>query len=322
MKKGVNKVLILACLSLMLIFLVSCGGRIQAGEEPRDTAAVLQAVQTGTQGVELEILQNAPPPLIYDQNELIALVEVHNRGNDDLTIQDCFVQITGFDPNIIKGWPINGLSCAANLGGDLEGKNVYNTQGGINQLEFKSSNIGLPAGVFEYNPTLNFVTCYKYQTIANPSVCVDPLFYQVTHEQKSCTPQNVAMGGGQGAPVGVSYVGVDMVGNRAIFEINVMNFGTGQVLSPNADIRNCGHSSLDYDDLDKVRYTAQLSGGSSSMDCKPRDSFVRLNNGQGKIVCSATIPGTSAYETPLMIDFDYGYVQSVQKPIKIVKTPE
>ena len=321
MKKGVSKFLLIASLSLMLMFLVSCQGGVKAGEGPQDTAAVLKAVQTGTQGVEIEILQNSPPPMIYDQNELVALVEVHNRGNHDLPAQDCFVQVTGFDPNIIGGDFQRYASCNEGYGGQpLEGKNVYNTQGGINQLEFRSSNVALPPGVFEYSPTLNFVTCYYYHTIANPAVCVDPAFYQVTHEQKSCTPQNVAMGGGQGAPVGVSYVGVDMVGSKAIFEINVINSGTGQVLSDNADIRNCGRASLDYEDLDKVRYTARLSGG--SMDCKPRDGYVRLNNGQGKIVCSANIAGTSAYETPLMLDFEYGYVQSVQKPIKIVMTPQ
>lgn len=316
-----SKLLLIAGVCLMSIFLVSCGGLIQAGEEPQDTAAVLQAVQTGTQGVDIEILQNAPPPIIYDQNELVALVEVHNRGNHDLIAQNCFVQITGFDPNIIKGNMQAAQSCASNMGGILEGKNVYNTLGGINQLEFRSQNVMLPAGVFEYSPTLNFVTCYYYHTLANPAVCVDPVFYQVTHEQKSCTPQNVGMAGGQGAPVGVSYVGVDMVGNKAIFEINVVNFGTGQVLSPYADIKNCGHSSLDYDDLDKVRYTAHLSGG-NLIDCKPKDGMVRLNNGNGKIVCSFSIAPTSAFETPLMLDFEYGYVQSVQKPIKIVMTPQ
>jgi len=321
MKKSVSKVLLVCIITLTLLFLTSCGGKVSAGEEPGDTAAVLQAVQSGTQGVDIEILQNAPPPLIYDQNELVALVEVHNRGNHDLTAQDCFIQVTGFDPNIIKGGMQTAQSCASNMGGVLEGKNVYNTQGGINQLEFRSQNVVLPPGVFEYSPTLNFVTCYYYHTISNPAVCVDPLFYQVTHEQKNCIPQNVGMGGGQGAPVGVSYVGVDMVGNKAIFEINVVNSGTGQVLSPYADIRNCGHASLEYDDLDKVRYTAQLSGG-NLIDCKPRDGFVRLNNGQGKIVCSFSIPGTSAFETPLMLDFDYGYVQSTQRPIKIVMTPQ
>lgn len=250
----------------------------------------------------------------------MTIVEVKNKGNHDLTQQDCFVQITGFDPNIIRGGFNIPRSCAENVN-ILEGKNVYNVEGSSNQLEFRAPTVNLPSGVFEYNPVLNFVTCYNYHTTASPSVCVDPLFYQVTSQQKTCLPHNVGTGGGQGAPVGISYVGVNMVGSKAIFELNVVNYGTGRVLSPYAGIQNCGEASVSYTDLDKVGYKVQLSGG-SLIDCKPRDGFVRLVNNQGKIVCQFSIPGASAYETPLLVDLDYSYIQSYQKPVKIIKTPE
>src|SRR3989338_9829815 len=318
MKKSVKQGLILALLLISLL-LLSCKG-VPSGEEPRDTAAILRQVQTGTQGVEISVLPNYPPPVLYDQNELVALVEIKNRGNHDLEPQDCFLQITGFDPNIILGAFNVPRSCAENMG-TLEGKNVYNTEGGVNQLEFKSSTITLPTGVFDYKPTFNFVTCYNYQTVANPSVCVDPLLFQVTAEQRTCTPHDVGMGGGQGAPVGVSLVGVDMVGRKAIFEINVKNFGSGRVLSPYSDIHSCGQASLEYTDLDKVGYDVQMTGG-SLLDCKPRDGLVRLTNNLGKIICQFDVPGASAFETPLTVKLNYNYIQSFQKGIQIVKTPE
>ena len=318
MKKSVKQGLILALLLISLL-LLSCK-RVPAGEEPRDTAAILRQVQTGTQGVEISVLPNYPPAQVYDQNELLAIIEVKNRGNHDLEPQDCFIQISGFDPNIILGGFNQPRSCAENTG-MLEGKNVYNIEGGSNQLEFKSSTITLPPDVFEYKPTLNFVTCYNYETVANPSVCIDPLLFQVTAEQRTCTPHDVGMGGGQGAPVGVSLVGVDMVGRKAIFEINVKNFGTGRVLSPYSDIRSCGQASLEYTDLDKVGYDVQMTGG-SLLDCKPRDGLVRLTNNLGKIICQFDVPGASAFETPLTVKLNYNYIQSFQKGIQIVKTPE
>ena len=304
---------------IIILFLVSCRGRVAAGDNPTTTEAALKEVQTGTQGVEIQVVPNYPPSTIYDQNQLVALVELRNRGNHDLEQQDCFVQVTGFDPNIVQGTFQTTLSCASNAG-VLEGKNVYNTQGGFNQLEFSSS-LSLPDGVFEYNPQLNFITCYNYHTKASPQVCVDPLFYQVTTQQKTCNPTDVSMSGGQGAPVGVSSIGVDMVGNKAIFEINVQNYGSGRVLNPNADIHSCGQMSLSYQDLDKVRYDVNLNGG-NILDCKPQDHLVRLNNNQGKIVCSFTIPGGSSFQTPLLIDLDYSYIQSYLKQIKIIKTPQ
>ncbi|MBU0457710.1 MAG: hypothetical protein ABH824_07030 [Nanoarchaeota archaeon] len=318
MKKSVLKSFVVISLIFSLLFVVSCKPNVAAGEKPIDTAAALQLVKTGTLGVEISLLQNSPPALIYDQNELVALVEVKNRGNHDLDAQDCFIQISGFDTNIISGGFNIPRSCSENAG-TLEGKNVYNTEGSSNLLEF-TANAYLPPGVLDYNPTLNFLTCYNYHTTANPPVCIDPLFYQITSEQKSCIPKDVGMAGGQGGTVGVSYVGVDMIGDKAIFEINVRNFGTGRILSPYSDIGNCGQA-LEYKDLDRVGYTVQMSGG-SLIDCKPQDGLVRLNNNQGKIVCSFNIPGTSAFETPLMIDLDYSYVQSFQRPVRIVKTPQ
>ncbi len=322
MKKGV-KLFINPSLSVLLalsfLFLVSCTAQPAAGEKPIETAAALQLVKTGTLGVETSLLQDLPPAISYDQNELTALVEIKNRGNHDLQAQDCFVQITGFDPNILLGGFSSPRSCAENVG-VLEGKNVYNTEGSSNTIEF-TANPSLPFGLTDYNPTLNILTCYNYHTIATPSICVDPLFYQITSEQKTCRPADVLLAGGQGGPVGITYVAVDMVGNKAIFEINVKNFGSGRVLSPYADIQSCGQASLEYKDLDRVAYNVEMTGG-GKISCKPQDGFVRLVNEQGKIVCTFSIPGSASFETPLMVDLDYAYAQSFKKTIKIIRTPQ
>ena len=315
MKKSVVP---LISMLLITLFLISCGGNVAGGDKPIDTATALKAVQTGSQGLVVRSIQNYPPDLIYDRNELTVMLDIDNKGNFPLLPQDCFVQITGFDPNIIKGGQ-NVQSCSATNNLPLEGKTVYNIQGGTNQLLFQFLNVELPPGVFEYNPTLNFITCYKYHTIANPVVCLDPLFYQVTPQQKNCIPKTVSMGGGQGAPVGITYVGVQMIGGKAVFEINVQNLATpGRALSPDIDLQTCGSSSITHTDLDKIYYTISMVG--KPIDCKPYQ-FVRLVNNNAKIVCTTPVNGASAYETPLLIDLDYNFIQSMQKPIKIVRTP-
>ncbi|MBU0470426.1 MAG: hypothetical protein KKA62_00965 [Nanoarchaeota archaeon] len=317
MKKSLKLFLII--LMAFSLFLVSCSPSPSAGEKPSDTLVALQAVKTGTQGVEMSLLPDSPPAVSYDQNELLALVEVKNKGSHNLQAQDCFVQITGFDPNIILGGFNSPRSCAENVG-VLEGKSVYNTDGSSNILEFTSS-VNLPLGLTDYNPTLNFLTCYNYHTLASPSVCVDPLFYQVTSEQKTCKPMDVLTPGGQGGPVGITYVGVDMIGDKAIFEINVRNQGIGRVLSPYANIQNCGQASLEYTDLDRLAYNVEMSSG-GKISCRPNDGFVRLTSGQGKIICTFSISGVSAFETPLLINLDYSYVQSQKKSVRIIQTPQ
>ena len=314
-KRGI---LVLTLLILTFI-LTSCSGT-PGGEKPIDTAAALQQVKTGTQGLEVSFVPNYPPATLYDQNELIALVDIKNKGNYDLQLQDCFIQATGFDRNIIRGGFDQIRSCAEGLN-VLEGKNVYNLDGSVNQLEFNSPNIVLPLGIPDYDPTINFLTCYNYKTKATPQVCIDPLLYQVSAQQKTCDYRSgVNVGGGQGGPVGVSSVRVDMVGSRAIFDISVSNLGSGSVLSPYADIQSCGDANLNRQDFDKIGYSVKLSD--SIGNCNPRDGIVRLSNGQGKIICSFDIPGTTAYKTPLLIDLDYGYIQSYSKAVKIIRTPQ
>src|SRR3989338_10685118 len=133
-------------LLLLLTLIVSACSGIKGGDGPRDTAALIREVQSGTQGVEVSILPNFPPDQIYDQSELTTIVEIKNKNNHDLQPQECFLQVTGFDPQIISG-DINAPRSCADGVGTLEGKNIYNTQGGFNQIEFSSTNTRLPTDV-------------------------------------------------------------------------------------------------------------------------------------------------------------------------------
>lgn len=322
MQKFMRKrgILIVLLLISILLLITSCT-KVPGGGSPRETDALLKEVQSGTQGVTIVPLANYPPPILYDNSELVSIVEIQNRGNRDLEPSDCFIQITGFDPNIIRGGFGIPRSCSENSG-NLEGKTVYNTQGGINQIEFDAPSVQLPNGVNEYSPTLNYVTCYNYETKANPLVCVDPLFFEVSAQQKTCQPRNVGLAGGQGAPVAVTNINVDMVGkNRAIFEITLSNVGGGQVLSPSTGIQNCGQGILTRDDLNSINYDVSVAG-QGPVDCKPRDRTAKLYNNQAKIICTFNIPGTVAYTTPLQITLQYSYMQSQTKPIRIVATPQ
>ena len=310
------KKLVLSVLIVSLIFLNSCAFKPASGEKPLDTLSALRQVQTGTQGVEVKFVNNYPPNLLYDTTDLTILANVWNKGAHDLKRGDCFIHLIGYDKNIIRN--IQAFR-ACNSAGTLEGKKVYNLKGGTNQVEFSSKNIKLPYKVTEYSPNLNLVACYKYHTVANPLICVENSLYQTSSQQKSCRVKDVSMSG-QGGPVGVSYVDVEMAGDKAIFAITIKNFNSaGRVISPSSSLSFCP-LNLKYSDFDQVYYSVILSGG-SKIDCKPNDNYVKLINNQGKIICSFKIGNTQAYETPLMIDLDYNYMEALRKPIKIIQTP-
>jgi hypothetical protein len=313
--------LVLVVLVISLFLLVSCKKDPNAGQNPRDTVSLLRQVQSGTQGIELEVLPNYPPDTVYDENELIIITEVKNKGNDALDAQECFVEIVGHDPSIVTGY--FGPESCADSSGVLEGKTIYNLDGGFNQIEFESSDVRLPLGVFEYTPTLDIKTCYLYTTTASPQVCLDPLSIQVSREQTTCDwRKGVSVSAGQGGPVSISYVGIDMIGSgKAFVEINIANSNGGAVLGNDVDIRSCGNLPLHHTDLDRVGYEVFMTGA-DVVSCNPSTGFVRLVNGQGKITCKINIPHGPAFETPLTIQLDYGYMKSQKKPLRIIATPE
>ena len=86
MKKSVISLMLI----LVSLLITSCSGPVAGGEKPLDTLAAAKIVQSGTQGIELKFMQGFPPPYIYDQNELTALIEVQNKGAHNILPNECF----------------------------------------------------------------------------------------------------------------------------------------------------------------------------------------------------------------------------------------
>jgi len=303
-------------LLILSLFSVGCQLGVKGGETPEETAGLVSFVRSGTQGLEVGLVRDLPPRTIYDVADLTAVAELKNKGAYDIESDKCFVELGGFDKSIIRNiFPGTRQSC-----GDIEGKSVFNEEGGFNQIEFQSSSLFLPQGVDKYSPNLVLSTCYNYKTIANPQICVDPNFYQLTSEQKSCQVRDVPLGGGQGAPVAVDFAGVDMLGSKAIIQLDISNAGGGRVVSPRTSLTQCPNA-LRYDNFDEVRFTVKLADKFPEK-CTPSDNMVRLVDGRGKIFCTFNIGNVPAYETPLNIELNYNYLQSISKKIEIIKTPQ
>ena len=295
----------------LLVFILACAQ--QRPEDIQEVSAVTKYVRSGTQGLQMNFVQDAPPRQIYDNADLVGVLELYNLGNYDLDENKCFIQFGGWDPSIVRGVNVRQIC------GDLPGKSEFLIDGGYSAVEFKSSNILLPSDVDTFNPDVVATACYEYQTIASPQVCIDPAFFEIAREQRVCDVRDFSLGGGQGAPVAVTFVDVDMVRNRAIFKIDIQNVGGGRVVSPRVSLTQC-LSGPKYDEFDQVRYTVSLSSG-TMVSCSPQDFLVRMKDGRGKIVCTFDVGNTRAYETPLRIELNYNYMQSIRTPVEIIRTP-
>jgi hypothetical protein len=303
-KRYLGFFLILIVISL---FLIGCDGVRRPGTKPEE---VEEDVHHGTRGLVMRFLKNLPPA-----SEL--------KGNR------CWLHLTGFDQSIFPSLPRSPqslLQC-----GDLEARSIYNPEGGFDTKQFMtpSYSIFLPEGIDTLPQTFVVHACYNYETKARPIVCINPRLYDIRAAEESCIVKDVSMAGGQGAPVAVTNVKVDMMKDKALFTIHISNARGGTVLSEQTSLLGgTAHScpnQLEYNDIDVIRYDIDIdSAGASLIKCSPEiggQNKVRLIDNRAKIICTFAIWGDTAFTTPLKVDLYYNYLDSISKNIEIIKTP-
>jgi len=314
-------------------------------------------IHKGYDGLVLNFLKDAPPSKMYEQTDFKISFELKNKGTCDIGgTQGCegYVQITGFDPSLIHGF--GGFGSIGTTGAfsqqipDLQGKSIYNLEGGYDVLAFPSSDqyavAELPPTVDSYRPTILATTCYRYVTDATAIVCVDPDPYGVGISDKVCNLRDVTLAGGQGGPVAVTRISESMIPSRGggpqylQFKIFIENAGSkskkktskegtgsvgrGIVVDWKSVFYENGQGCADpdYVTIDRVGVSGELSG-IDFIDCKPDTWEVKLDSsGKGFIICRALVPtGGEAYTAPLHIQLKYGYISSVSTSTEIVKIP-
>jgi hypothetical protein len=303
--------ILIVCFVVLLV-LIGCG----KGPQKQN---VREDYHTGTQGVEISFVNNAPPSRIYVGDSMDIAVELKNRGAypQGQTFQGK-LEIGGFDPASIRGSWDGGNSIPTSL----EGKSQYNPEGGYAVMTYRErSGVNVPFDADYYDPNIIVHACYKYKTTADVMVCIDPDPYKVVSERKVCDINNgvFSAGGSQGAPIAVTKVEEEVGSDKIYFRVYFSNVGGGSVMMPDA-YNECPFN-LKIEDLDKVIATVKLPYDASP-ECSPKGTAsdpIRLTNGQGYIFCKFTKPASdSAYTTSLNINADYVYSSSISKQIRIV----
>jgi hypothetical protein len=307
----------LVSVALILLIIVAFGCTRRPGTEADQSP---EEVYRGTEGLKMSFVRNMPPTRLYDTTSLNILLELENKGASDLSGSNCRLYLSGYDEKIIRGIDKDKI-CSTSL----EGKSILNPEGGFNTQQFSTDIIDLPDYLDKLPQKILVTACYKYQTKASPVVCIDPHLYEIGPIERACTVQDVTLGGGQGAPVAVTGVDVEMAGkDRVSFNIKVSDVGGGTPLYRGANVFTSCPYDIDPNDYNVINYDVDMTGG-QRVRCAPEiegDQRVRLVNGRGTIFCTFRISGDSAYSTPLRVELDYNYMDSVSKDIEIIKTPQ
>jgi hypothetical protein len=314
-----KKSLLIAMLLISLAILSSCASQSRSPEGERITD---EEYRRGTQGLELKFMNNAPPDKVYSRSEMDVIIEVRNVGAyPNVDSFDGWIELYGFDERLFSGSYWDGGKF---FRPDLQGRSKVFPEGGREMKRFHVNEVRTLFQSELNEPTLIAAACYRYRTIAEPVVCIDPEPYAIFGEDKVCTidanGKTYALGS-QGAPVAVTKLTEEVSGQGIHFGINIKNVGGGKVVDINS-LGKCPYELNQYDDVDKVLVKPMLSYDASPR-CQPRGDYsdpVRLDeSGNGYIFCTFQKPAKrTAVETVLRIELDYNYLDSVKKKIKIV----
>jgi len=285
-------------------------------------------IHTGTRGLEMEFLKNAPPTQVPEGSTFIVGVVLKNRGASDihrgvlaLGIEDDYVQVDSWRGNIIKSSYNDRL-----VWFDLEGKTRFNPMGEQLPVQVQLISDYLDKQTETYTTTILLTACYQYKTLFNDEVCIDTDIYDTTKEEKVCTVKDKVYGS-QGAPVAITKVETRIVPHSDYedvlipeFVITIHNRGIGDVIRPSVYEAACTSSSLSHDDLNVVRVEATLSG--RRLKCSPSELKLK-ENGQNKVRCTLTTgidKEMTSYLAPLVVELDYGYMFTISRDVEIRRT--
>lgn len=306
---------------ILLVFLTGCSTISQSDQEGDIN------YKSGTRAVEIKILDNAPPTVVYDGDIFDIGIEMWNRGTE--VVPEGYLVITGFDNSIIAPSSFGTGRQRPDLQeipdsneripfsfGEEQRRTQYNTEGGFRQFFFTGS-AHLPEDSTRITIPLRVYSCYKYSTSAVLSVCLDPEPWR-TDVDKACSPGSTIGTGGQGSPVTISGVDIEPMksGTEAKFRISITNSGDGTVIDEDYVLASCP-TSYYPSDINKIKIQSVELGG-VRLTCNP----LNLNlgtSGSGYIYCQGDLKQANAYVTTLKVILNYGYRNVASKDFEIRK---
>ncbi|MBI3033223.1 hypothetical protein HYY69_07135 [Candidatus Woesearchaeota archaeon] len=262
--------------------------------------------RTGNEGLGLSLMSIDDRDLYLEGDYLRLAVNVQNKGSYNFPLGKLY--ISGYDKNAIF------FAAATQEIPPLEGKTPNNPEGEIKTLTFEEERpLKVPYGT-EYAPVVQATACYEYQTRAFSTACIIPDTKTLTQGKARCKPEITHLKN-QGAPIAVTSVEQRISQNYMQFIVTVENRGKGLVINTN-NIADCPFN-LDHTKTNIVHIDMAISGLGEAI-CQNENSITLYEN-KGTAICKfITRPGPEYYETPLIIDLNYGYANSIKKQVKIV----
>jgi hypothetical protein len=328
--------------------------------------AVLPKYYTGTDGVTVAFSANNPPDTVYEDSDVAVYAEIWNRGAYSIEktagLEDRpIVVYLGLDPWYLS---VQDNYKEAKIK-KLEDKYELLLAGKSDAWQLGEKTIA-PLAVLHVNPIvgtrespttrLDLFACYYYRTSFMENVCIDGDVYNID-PKPICKNKGTYTYSGQGAPVIVSRLDVDMVpagldeaagkttgsvpvldeaGNivnitqgeqdvsriaiRPSFRIHFTNAGRGIIFASTEDSNPC---LGDPREGESMRIKAKL--GTIDLECSKPE--MQLYGNEGTVRCAlpdgtGDVPFTMSrnYMMPLTVEAEYFYMTTASRELKVERT--
>jgi len=272
--------------------------------------------RTGSQGILMEFLTNAPPSETYEEYPFQVGVILENVGAYDtkngfisFTIEEDYMELMNQNDDVVS-FSLKGKSVSLPTGDQLVKIIKANTKKIDEQSE-------------KHDSTVLANVCYQYQTKKDVTICIDTDIYNLKEMQKVCNIKDITLTP-QGAPVAITKIESEMLPAeddnliKPAFKIQIKNVGNGEVIDKGKISDICSSEPVDYKELNTVDIKVMLSN--EELECKPTPLKLKSNEDEVRCILEKGIPKDRAtYTSPLTIELDYGYTYSISTKVVIRK---
>ena len=280
----------------------------------------------GSKALDISFLTGSPRSEVFDggTDDFSIAVEIRNVGEEDLTPNDGYVQISGI---LAQEFGVSSAELRQRIpeipGARMSSGTILN--GGIEVVSFDG---------LSYQPTIagdltsqriRATACYNYKTRSTSNICVKENPYDSTTRTDICTVTGQKQVANSGGPIQITRLEQQVGGQTSVRVVmTISHVGSPDDyffrLNSECDARD-GNSDMyrvfvDVRPIVNGQIAARCSGlqeGSGS------SGYITLHNGQARdLICTfdlSDLQGSSV--TPLNVELSYRYMQSIETPITI-----
>jgi len=297
------KAYIITAILISLLLLSGASGCPSFGQQTTTTAVTAA-------GLDVSFVTDAPPLSVSVNQEFPMYINVQNNGGDFVSKGAAKFYLAGAGPTI------------ENV------KSVVSNEATLEPASPSPYRVAFADRAKITSPIVSLLmiplavtSCYNYGTTAQAPICVAK-----TNSSSLCSVSGDKAVTNTVAPVQISGLSENVVGNKLSISFTIENKLNGQIYLPDTDCDKLLQAQ-DFIEISKNnKLSIKVSSTETELSCHiqsatpPYSSLDGLSGVSqvGKVTCEETVPSTGDHVSPIYIILQYKYVSSMAKNLNVL----